>query len=136
VDGPVEFPTPAALMMEMVTVSASWGGVITVILLSPKTARSLPFTPPNRTEVVPENPDPVMVTIVPPARGPPPGVMPVISGAGAAATKAGRRRMRRTQDTVRNGPGFLITLFVCSLTPVDDTFGPLKILFSIIFTII
>jgi len=102
VDGSVELPTPAALMTETATVPAGFCGVIMVRRVSLSTFSIVPDFPPNRTSVAPENPDPVMVTYVPPSAGPPEGERPVIRGAESADTgpaDTARRTMTMQRST-------------------------------------
>jgi len=94
VDGCTETPAPAALMTETGTVPSGFGGVMMVRRLSLTTCRSVPDFPPNSTSFAPKNPDPVMITTVPPVIGPPEGEIPVICGteaADAGAANVGRR---------------------------------------------
>ena len=58
---------PAALVMEIGTDPRDDDGVVIVMWLSSITFRAVPDLPPNRTSVVPLNPDPVSVTTVPPS---------------------------------------------------------------------
>lgn len=69
-------------MTDMPTVPAGFGGEMTVSRLSSVTFMPVPDIPPNRTSVAPENPDPVMVTTVPPRVEPEAGEIPVNPGFG------------------------------------------------------
>jgi hypothetical protein len=79
-EDPGELPTPTAFFTDTVTRPGGDSGVVTLIWLSSATVRSLVYISPNRTFSVPVNPDPVMVTEVPPATGPEEGETPDILG--------------------------------------------------------
>lgn len=105
-DGSVELPAPVALMTETGTVPAGFGGVMMVRRVSLSTFSIVPDFPPNRTSVAPENPDPVMMTYVPPSAGPPEGERPVIRGAEpAAAGPANAERRTMAMQISRHRPG-------------------------------
>jgi hypothetical protein len=70
VDGSREPPSPMALVIEIGNDPGDDAGVMTLIWLSSITVRSVPSFPPNVTLRAPVNPDPVMVTTVPPMVGP------------------------------------------------------------------
>jgi len=57
-------------------------GLMIVSWLSSMTVRLVPDFSPNRTFFVPENPDPMMVTTVPPPADPEEGEIPVSFGTG------------------------------------------------------
>jgi hypothetical protein len=102
---------PTGLMTETSTVPAGFAGVMTVRRLSLTTISAVPFFSPNWTPVAPVNPDPVMVTTVPPAMGPPEGETPVICGAESADTGPAdaARRMMAMQMSMQDVNGRVIS---------------------------
>jgi hypothetical protein len=67
--------------MTTFTAPAAWAGVVAVIIALLTTVYVVAAVPPNVTDVAPVNPVPVIVTLVPPARGPNVGLMLVNVGA-------------------------------------------------------
>ena len=71
---------PGVVTVTSVT-AAAWAGDLTVILVGETREKGVVFfVDPNLTAVAPENPLPVIVTTVLPAKGPLFGVMPVTFG--------------------------------------------------------
>jgi len=62
----------------------SWAGVTAVTTVSDTTVKRAATAVPKRTFPVPMNPDPVIVTKVPPASGPEAGATDVTTGVGAS----------------------------------------------------
>jgi hypothetical protein len=60
-------------VIEIGTDPGECAGAITVMWRSSITVRTVAFFSPNLTSLVPENPDPVRVTAVPPSAEPEPG---------------------------------------------------------------
>jgi hypothetical protein len=119
VDGSGDIPVPAGVVMEMKTEPSACGGVMIVSWVSLNMLRPVPDISPNRTSVVPVKPDPVMITGVPPARGPPEGEILYITGtetADTSPTNAERMMMIRIQDTLQDGTGRFPGPLVPSLT--------------------
>jgi hypothetical protein len=65
------------------TVPALPAGVVVVIWVAETTVNDVGAVDPNRTAVAPPKPVPVIVTGVPPASGPAPGLTPVTVGTGS-----------------------------------------------------
>ena len=65
----------------MSTVPPACGGVTAVIWVAESTVNEAAGNPPNETAVAPVKPVPVIVTLYPPATGPPGGITLVIAGA-------------------------------------------------------
>jgi hypothetical protein len=121
--GPNVLPFPVVVVTVMPTASAGWAGAMTVIWSSLNIARDVPGVSPNRTPVAPENPDPVMVTGVPPAIGPPKGEIPVIWGtvvADAGTARMKRMKMIRIHAPVQNGTGLCVEHGIPSFLMAGD----------------
>jgi len=89
-------------------------GVTKERCLSSITVKRTADVPAKLTPVVPVNPDPVTVTTVPPATGPPEGEMEEITGNAAdsvtidvadTGAKTANSRTRAVQDMMQNGSG-------------------------------
>ncbi len=72
---------PAGVVTVTLTIPAAPAGDVMVICVAEFTVRPVPAVVPNLTAVAPVNPVPVIVTTVPPTRGPLDGEMPVTVGA-------------------------------------------------------
>ena len=71
---------PAALTTVTSTVPSAWAGAVTVMEVSLFTVNEVAGLPSNLTPLAPPNPDPVMVTVVPPASGPCAGLTEATTG--------------------------------------------------------
>src|ERR1700687_1307831 len=65
------------------TIPAAWAGLTAVICVSETMVKLVAAVVPKLTEVTPVNPDPLTVTVVPPAMDPEFGLTPVTDGGGA-----------------------------------------------------
>ncbi len=74
---------PAGVVTEIPTVPAAWAGAVAVILMSLFTVNDVAAVPPKLTAVAPVNPEPLIVTIVPPPVEPVVGETLVIAGPAA-----------------------------------------------------
>jgi hypothetical protein len=74
---------PAGVVTKTLRIIAAWAGETAVIEVSEFTVKLVADNGPKRTLVAPVNPEPVMVTLVPPAVGPEVGLIEVTAGAGA-----------------------------------------------------
>ena len=72
---------PPTVVTRTSTVAGVCGGVTALICVALAIVKLAAGTTPNLTEVAPENPVPVMVTVVPPECGPLVGLRPVTAGA-------------------------------------------------------
>ena len=62
------------------TVPFAWAGLVAVIWVSESTVKLVAAVAPKSTAVALQNPDPVIVTVVPPVFGPNRGDTPVTTG--------------------------------------------------------
>ena len=76
-------PVPPGVVTDTFTAPAAFAGVVAVIDVALTTVKLVAATPPNVTAVAPVKLVPVIVTLVPPATGPEPGLTPVTVGATA-----------------------------------------------------
>jgi hypothetical protein len=80
VDGPLTADVPAEFVTRMFVDPELRAGEATLIAVSESTVNVGAFVDPKRTCVVPLNPVPVTVTVVPPVVGPLCGATPVMTG--------------------------------------------------------
>jgi len=100
--------TPVGVVTEILTGPGAWALVTAVMVVELVTVNRVAAVVPNLTAVAPKKCMPVMVTVVPPATGPPLGEKPVMQPLSTTTIAArrtatiGRRQSRRDRLAVRS----------------------------------